>query len=392
MKVPDIIVRAAVETEDALDRLKLAYKERFNRFDPARVLPYRSYGRADRLVVRGRVMEATETGFEPEPGFLDNIRNTLRRMETDEIRGATVRATFRGLEVTAQADGEAFLEIVIEPAEEVEPGWHSVALEIVESMAAEHEGPSHAEVLVPSEDCDFLVVSDLDDTVIRTGATERLGMLGTVLLNDAHTRLPFQGVPALYRALARGPSGEGDNPFFYLSRSAWNLYGMLEGFLDHNDLPKGPLILKDYGLRSLLGREEGSYKRDVLDEILEFYPEHPLLLIGDSGQHDPEVYRALARERPDRVRAILIRDVTASGRDREVRAIAEEVREAGVPMVLAGDSREAAEEAVELGLIREQALQEVEAERASDSPAPSLLKRVLSGSLTSGDGGSDRSG
>ena len=145
-------------------------------------------------------------------------------------------------------------------------------------------------------------------------------------------------------------------------------------------------------MRSLLGREEGSYKRDVLDEILEFYPEHPLLLIGDSGQHDPEVYRALARERPDRVRAIFIRDVTESGRDREVRAIAEEVREAGVPMVLAGDSREAAVEAVDLGLIREQALQQVEAERASDSPAPSLLQRILSGGLTSGDGGSDRSG
>jgi phosphatidate phosphatase APP1 len=391
VKVPDILVQAVVETEDALDRLKLAYKERFNRFDPARIVAYRSYGRSDRLLVRGRVMEASETGFEPEPGFIDNLRNTLRRLETDEIRGAKVRATFRDLTVMAEADEEAFLEFAIEPEEPVEAGWHRVRLDVTESMASEDDGPSEAEIRVPPDECDFFVVSDLDDTVVRTGATQRLGMFRTVLLNDAHTRLPFEGVGPLYRALAAGPSGSGANPFFYLSRSAWNLYGMLEGFLDHHDLPKGPLILKDYGMRSLLGREEESYKRDVLDELLAFYPDARFLLIGDSGQHDPEVYSGLARDCPDRVRAIFIRDVTDPGRDREVRAIADEMAEIGVPMVLAGNSRDAAIEAVDLGLIPGRALENVQAERDSEAPAPSLLKRLLRGSPADGGGGSDRS-
>lgn len=374
------LVSAVVRAENALDRAKLAYKARFDRFDPARILPYRGWGRADALVIRARVMEATEVGIEPGESVWSNIRNTVRRLETDEIRGARVRARFRELEVEARADEEAFVDFRLEPSEPVEPGWQDVRLEIVESMASEDTGPVTGRVLVPPADADFIVVSDLDDTVVRSGAHDQVTLARTVLLNDSHTRLPFHGVAALYRALAAGPGGGGANPLFYLSRSAWNLYQMLERFLDAQGLPEGPILLKDHGLRGLLGADDDEqFKDDRLEELARFYPDASFVLLGDSGQEDPEVYRRFAERNPGRVRGILIRDVTEPERDREVHAIARAVRRAGTPMALVRDSEEAALHAVELGLIVEDALGRVEAERESDEPAPGFLRRWLSG-------------
>lgn len=370
--LPERIVDTVVGIEEALDRLKLSYKERFNRFSPARVVPYRGYGRKDTLILRGRVLEDEETGFDPEPGLWTNVRNTIHRLESDEIRGARVRGSLGDCELEAIADDEAFFEFRFRPDQPVSAGWHRVRLEIVEAMAEDGAGPVSGEVLVPPDDCDFVVVSDLDDTVLRTGATSHFGMLQTVLLNDARTRMPFQGVASFYRALEAGPSQEKRNPFFYLSRSAWNLHEMVIGFLEHHRLPKGPVLLRDYGLREILSDDEEAYKRRNLIHLLDFYPDHQFLLFGDSGQRDPEIYHRIARERPDRIRAVFIRDVTSPERDREVHRLADSLQETGVPMILATDSEQAALEAANLGLLSPERLPGIEAERRSEVPARSV--------------------
>ena len=248
MKLLEYIARGIVSAEESLDWVKLRYKERFRRFDPARPLLYRGYGRQGRVFIRGRVLEDSETGFEPEPGWRDNIRNTIRRFETDEIRGARVRARFQEQELECTADNEAFFRFEFHPGRALEPGWHRVEAEIVESMAHEDTGVEVGEALIPPEDADFVVVSDMDDTVIQTGASDRTTLLRVVMTNDAHSRKPFEGVGALYHALQAGPGGNGFNPIFYLSRSPWNVYELLTGFMEHHELPKGPLLLRDAGL------------------------------------------------------------------------------------------------------------------------------------------------
>ena len=44
------------------------------------------------------------------------------------------------------------------------------------------------------------------------------------------------------------------------------------------------------------------------------YPALPFVLLGDSGQHDPEIYSEVVRENPGRILAIYIRDVS-DGKD-----------------------------------------------------------------------------
>ena len=90
------------------------------------------------------------------------------------------------------------------------------------------------------------------------------------------------------------------------------------------------------------------------------------MLIGDSGQEDPEIYAAIAREAPDRVAAIYIRHTTGVdlGRNAEVDRLAAEITAFGVPMLAADDSAQIAAHAAELGLLDPAAVAAVRAELA----------------------------
>ena len=83
------------------------------------------------------------------------------------------------------------------------------------------------------------------------------------------------------------------------------------------------------------------------------YDKRLSLLLGDSGQHDPELYARIVSRHPGRVRAVYIRDVTAAGPGRaaEVAALAVALNADGGHLVLATDSRAIAEDAARLGLI-----------------------------------------
>jgi phosphatidate phosphatase APP1 len=206
------------------------------------------------------------------------------------------------------------------------------------------------------------IISDIDDTVVHSSATSVLKMTWIVLLNNAHTRLPFEGVAAFYRALQRGADGRDYNPIFYVSSSPWNIYDVLEYFLNVHGVPAGPIFLKDWS-PAVLGKHR-AHKLGVIRTLLGTYPELPFVLIGDSGQEDPEIYHQAVREHPGRIQAIYIRDVAATRRKVEVPAIAEEVRKLGVEMVLVPDSAAAAEHAAAKGLIAQDAVPEIRAKSA----------------------------
>jgi phosphatidate phosphatase APP1 len=279
-----------------------------------------------------------------------------RRFASDEVAGARVLASFGSTRVEAVANEEGFFDVRLAVPEPLAgpTRWHPVELELI-SPASPGGGPvrSTGWVLVPSG-AGFGIISDIDDTVVRSSATNALKMAWIVLLNNAHNRLPFQGVAAFYEALQRGAEGKGYNPIFYVSSSPWNIYDVLEDFLNVHGVPPGPLFLKDWSL-GVLGKHR-DHKLGIIRRLLRTYPELPFVLIGDSGEQDPEIYRQAVREHPGRVRAIYIRDVTTGERDSEIRAIADEVCGLGVELVLAPDTAIAAEHAASIGLIGPEAV------------------------------------
>jgi phosphatidate phosphatase APP1 len=130
-------------------------------------------------------------------------------------------------------------------------------------------------------------------------------MILTVILSNEHTRKPFEGVAAFYRALQKGVSGAEANPIFYVSNSAWNLYTLLLEFLNLQNIPFGPLLLRDFGAHLFFSKDPRSHKKSNIKMILDSFPHLPFVLIGDSGEQDPEIYRDVVKEFPTRIRVIL---------------------------------------------------------------------------------------
>ena len=189
--------------------------------------------------------------------------------------------------------------------------------------------------------------------VLKTNATSVLRMAREVLFGNVHTRIPIPGVGAFYRALHTG--GGAANPLFYVSSSPWNLYDLLSEFLHLHDIPAGPMELRDWGLTAeeVLPTGHKRHKREAIDEILGTYPALPFILVGDSGQEDPEIYREVVEAHPGRVLAIYIRSVVpAPHRIGAIEELAGSLDHPDDPdLVLVDDTLEAARHALGRGWI-----------------------------------------
>jgi phosphatidate phosphatase APP1 len=302
-----------------------------------------------------------DEGFRPGGDRDSRWRNLVhfwKRLESDEVPGARLRACFRKTVKEAVTDREGYFRLEM-PARSLKGGvWYPVELELQNPLVQ-----TTARVLVPAPGARFGLVSDIDDTIVATNVTRKVRMIVSLALSSARTRKPFPGVAAFYRALHAGV-----NPVFYVSKSPWNLYAPLIEYLDLQGFPRGPLLLRDFGLRP-----SKTHKTDAIEKILKTYPKLPFVLSGDSGEHDPEIYSALVRRYPERIRAIYIRSVNVK-RISAVERLAAEVSRTGCQLVLAPDAGTAAAHAAAEGLIQASELRAVRADSASDrsSSKPAL--------------------
>ena len=362
------LLALAAGVEGKLDAVMARRAERRGR-DPLVIHAYRGYGTQSRIRIRGRVLEddAIPAASERDSAWR-NALSALRRFESDEVPGARVRVQLAGATQELVTDAEGYFDTWIAPRDALHADklWHDVAMEVLAPRHPVHRSPTAiGRVLVPPATAKLGIISDLDDTVVQTGATDPRALLRSVFLANARTRLPFLGVAALYGALQDGVGGGQNNPVFYVSSSPWNLYDVLSEFLALRGIPEGPLLLRDWGLtdRELLPTSHGSHKIEAIRAIVELYPTLPFLLIGDSGQEDPEIYREIVAQYPSRILAIYIRNVSPdASRAERIRALAREVAAARSELLLAADSGEVAAHAGDRGWLDSAALERVLAE------------------------------
>jgi phosphatidate phosphatase APP1 len=322
-------------------------------------MPYLWYGTAQKLTVCGRVLE--DEGFTPASDSDSRWRNLIhfyKRLESDEVPGARIKARFLGREAEGVTDREGYFRISIAPRGRLGPGpWQEIELELVEPSGP---APVVAKVLVPQNRARFGVISDIDDTIVASNVARKMRMILTIALSNARTRKPFPGVAAFYRALHAGV-----NPVFYVSKSPWNLYAPILEYLEVQELPIGPLVLRDFGLRP-----EKDHKRKAIEDILATYPKLAFILIGDSGEEDPEIYSEIVYRYKNRIRAIYIRSVNPDPRRiAAIERLIGEVAKTGCQLVLAPEAELAAAHAAAEGLIQASELRAVRADSVSDKSA-----------------------
>ena len=336
--------------------------------DPYHVLGYRGYGRPGRVLLLGRVLQQEGLPLpDPTHSRARNLVAMLKRLESDPLPHAKVRAHLAGGDRDLVADDEGFIRAWLDLPEARE-GWGEIQLQLLDPPDGRPKA-GRAPFLVPPATATYGVISDIDDTVLQSQVANFLRAASTVLLENARTRLPFPGVAAFYRALEAGPGGHADNPIFYVSSSPWNLYDVISDFLEVQAIPAGPLLLRDWDLGPSLLRN-APHKSAMLTEILGTYPELPFILVGDTTQEDPEIYAEIVAAHPNKILAVYIRNVLAHPeRSSQIRKLAEQVTATGSTLVLADDTLAAARHAAAHGWIREAVLPEVGQEKRADEGA-----------------------
>lgn len=327
------------------------------------VHPYRGYGSHREAFIMGRVFRQPGRLMRwEEAGVMRDLVDVARRVVRHGVADARVDIRLGATQATVTTDRDGYFHAHVKithslPAEAI---WHTAKLEVISEDDAIS---TETEVYIPPVSTDLIVISDIDDTVMYTGVANKLKMLYRLFMEKAHRRTAFPGVAAFYRALYGGAEGNRKRPMLYVSRGPWSIYEMLEMFFNMNRIPAGPILfLREWGLslKRPWPRRAEEHKSDVIQNMLSLYEDLPFILIGDSGQHDPEVYTEIVKAHPERVRAIYIRKVDNDPeRDAAIEVLANEVRHTGCELVLARDSVSMAEHALSKGFISEEGLEAV---------------------------------
>lgn len=177
--------------------------------------------------------------------------------------------------------------------------WLSFALEFPELPESYVEGRF---LLVPGEGQS--VVSDIDDTIKVTNVASRSDMLANTFLRPFHA---IDGMAGCYQELANQ-----NVLFHYVSSSPWQLLKPLDQLLTDYHFPEGSIHLRTYRLRDQMLRRlmlQRHNKVTVIRRLLHHFPNRQFVLIGDSGERDPEIYARVASKASRQVKGLLIRQL-----------------------------------------------------------------------------------
>ncbi len=287
------------------------FAENFDSKDPLIIMPYRGYANAKRIYLKGRVLEDENIFKGKTDSQIQNIINSFKRFESDEIPNADVRITCAEQVFECQTDEEGYFILDgkwTAPTKSSAKNWLDIKVELLFPTKVNSERISaKGEIYLLPKNADYGIITDIDDTILQTHVTSlfKLRMLYVTFFKNAHQRLPMEGMVELFKNFAKGENGKRENPIFYLSHSPWNIYDLLKEFLSIQKFPKGPLLLRDYGIAP--SGDFANHKMSSITHLLKTYPKLPFILLGDSAEKDADFYIEVANAFPEQVKAIYIR-------------------------------------------------------------------------------------
>lgn len=300
MSAPDLITRLQSYWREQATTQRVA--------DPVQhhaLVLYPAFSFGGRAVVEGRVIDH-DVVLAPTPHDRHwvNLRRNLKLLFNEERENFEVQLSMAGRVWTTVTDAEGYFRAELADLHDLVPGWHAIEGRVMGAIDS-------TRLLVPSAGNIAGIISDVDDTLLVTRVTSVRHMLANTLLKNPLQRQVVPGIARAYsRLLARNPEPS-LAPMFYLSATPRQLYRALQAVLDHNQLPRGILITKrvtnDASSESLL--DQRRYKRTRIEDILTRLPHVRFTLIGDDGEHDPEIFADIQERFADRIQSIWIRHV-----------------------------------------------------------------------------------
>lgn len=377
------VFRYLGKTANRIDYFRYRLKQRTGLLGPPIILPFRGFGNEEKIYLRGQVLEDKGLSTpEDSRNKWQNARAMYRRYISNETPRVQLRVSFQGHSSIVQTDREGYFLLNLKNRQPYNHNneWQDVKIELLDRVI-QNQGPvvSNGEILVSGNNNQLGIISDVDDTILVSRATNIYKKLKLMLFKNARTRLPFEGVAAFYRALYNGTKPGHFNPIFYVSSSSWKLYDLLRDFCKVQGIPKGPFLLRDSRMDEfkIVTSLHKGHKLTQVKKIMCMYPNKQFILIGDSGQKDPEIYTEVAQLYPGRVKTIYIRNVSQEKRQEEIEQLVEKAKGLGVEMLLVKDTVEAAEHALTKNYITAESLPIIRGEREKDLQAPSEMEQLI---------------
>lgn len=157
------------------------------------------------------------------------------------------------------------------------------------------------------------LISDIDDTIKISNVTDHKQLFANTFFKDFKA---VPGMPGLYQQLA-----DHNVAIHFVSSSPWQLYRPLQEFARDAGFPWATMNLKAVRFRDKtllnLFKKGTDTKPAQIEPILQHYPHRQFILIGDSGEEDPEVYGDIARRYPSQICRVLIRNIDGSVADND---------------------------------------------------------------------------
>lgn len=257
---------------------------------------------------RAKVIEEIQEHFEVEPRSPEGLRCARRAslfLVDNESRKKLAILLAGRTHVLERSSGDGHFHATVRLEADVVRTHAERGVLPFEAVTREGDGRRfRGQVLLPPTE-GVSVISDIDDTIKVSDVLDRRALLRHTFL------LPFEavsGMPSAYAAwAAQGAT------LHYVSSSPWQLYEPLEAFRSKHGFPAGAFHLRSFRLSgsSIMSifKSPMETKPPRIRAILSRYPKHAFLLVGDSGEKDPEVYGLMAREHPEQIRHIFIRRV-----------------------------------------------------------------------------------
>ncbi len=327
--------------------------------DPLQIIVFKTSGTSKRFYLRGRALQDENIDLD-QKGLARLLLNTWKRFETDEIKFAELVVHLPDnsrYHVTTDKRGYFLLDKAIDGLERYvdDEGWIPVQISykhIPKKRTIQSGNKFNGAILLPSANVSFGVISDIDDTILHTGVASTLKwqVLYNTFFKAAGNRIALKGAAEFYHLLHKGKTGAEVNPIFYVSHSPWNLYRYINYFLKKNNFPKGPIVLRNFP--RLFRKKNTSELPEKHQEILNLLEKHTnlkFILIGDSGEHDPDIYLEIVQQYPERIRAIYLRNVAHVKKMKRVQELFENYDE--IPVLLVENSEQAIAHAKTYGFI-----------------------------------------
>ncbi len=315
------------------------------------LIPMRVWVCERRNILEKVIVDVAASMADTDAGEIGNLRSRIRDFVADSESREAVAFTFdndpESVEYRVQDAGgdipktdqnglvEGMIRLQAVKAEELlklqdsSDGWLTFR-----ATSKGHSGSGRVRLIEPSG---LSVISDIDDTIKITEIHA-----GTkIMVRNTFFRdfIPVPGMVKLYR-------GWESAAFHYVSGGPWQLYRPLREFLFHEKtgFPEGSFHMKNARKNlfssntwedfiELVTNENLTFqqKEAQINTIMERFPGRKFILVGDSGEKDPEVYAEIRKRFPGQVREIIIRDVVNDREKNPARLEGMTVIDAGTP-------------------------------------------------------------